>query len=1260
MINLIKNKTVRIILPLILIHLLFCQITAQYYKGEIGLPYIKNYTVKDYKAHTQNFSVIQDSRGIMYFANFSGILEFDGTYWELIPTQNRTKVSALTIDENGRIYVGTRGELGYLEPDNKGKMSFISLNHLIEDSVSLFLDIKYLYSAPQGIYYIGDNFILLWNNGKFKITKTEHQIKSAFYFNEILLFDINTKGLMVLDGDDMKPYGNSNYFTEATEISAMIPLNKDELIIATSSQGLYILKDNEIRKFPTVADKYFNTNLITCGLKLNDGSLALGTYSKGLVILYRDGTLKQLINKDGGLQNENVKQIFIDKENNLWAALNNGISMIETPSPLTYYDSKSGLSGGVTKILRHRGIFYSATYQGLYYYDENILTFRHIPDIFTSCWSVIPFNEIILAASSQGVFQIKDLKAKQISNNFSLSISHSDIDPSTVYVGQTKGFSLLNYKDGKWMQIEPKYEIEDEIREIIQDNYGNLWLNTTSSGLIKYDLTENTQPVYYDEDEGIPYLLGNNLNFISGNIIVSSYESIYRFDYDKNIFTPVEIFKNDSAEDKRWIYEIVEDNSGNLWTNSGDEKDICLYLKNGNEYVEERTPFLPITDFVAWTIYPEDNGLTWFGGPDGLIRYDANVNKNYNISFLSLVRNVNTLDDSVLFAGSYFDEDKIPDTSQNEIFIPELSSNLNTLKFDFSAVTYNHKEIREYQYLLEGFDRIWSEWTTKSSKEYTNLKKGSYVFRVRSKNIYNYPGSETSYQFEIMAAWYNTWIAYIAYFLIGALIIYLIVIWRSRQLVKEKKALEGVIQERTAEIVQQKEEIEKKSMDLAYKNDELEKINQVVRSINSEIHFENLLKTMLEKTRIIKGVEKATALIREKDIDKFKYKASFGWDLEEISEVLLTLEEAEDRYLKSSEEIFEDIFYKTKFKQTHNNYILDKLEKPKSMVIVVIKVENKVEGFIILENMKKEQAFDDHDFSFLRNAKEHLISAFIKTKILQDLQNTLNNLKETQTQLVQSEKLASLGQLTAGIAHEIQNPLNFVNNFSLLSVDLAKELKEYVDKEKENIDKDTMLDMEEVIEMIESNVSKINEHGKRAERIVKGMLQHSRGSSGEFEETDLNALISEYANLAFHGMRAKDKSFNTAINTELDPEIGKVKVVPQDFSRVILNIINNGCYAVDQKKKKSQNGYSPEVKITTKKIGNNIEIRIRDNGTGMPQEVIDKIFNPFFTTKPTGQGTGLGLSMSFDIITQIHKGKIEVTSEDGEYTEFVIKIPANL
>jgi signal transduction histidine kinase len=271
------------------------------------------------------------------------------------------------------------------------------------------------------------------------------------------------------------------------------------------------------------------------------------------------------------------------------------------------------------------------------------------------------------------------------------------------------------------------------------------------------------------------------------------------------------------------------------------------------------------------------------------------------------------------------------------------------------------------------------------------------------------------------------------------------------------------------------------------------------------------------------------------------------------------------------------------------------------------------------------------------------------------LEQTLGELQTTQKQLIQSEKMASLGELTAGIAHEIQNPLNFVNNFSEVSNELIEELKS--EKAKVKSERDEQLE-NELLDDIAQNLQKINHHGKRADAIVKGMLQHSRSSAGTKEPTDINALADEYLRLSFHGLRAKDKSFNAKFETGFDPSVGKINVMPQDISRVILNLINNAFYAVDEKKKQNQNGYEPVVTVNTKKMGDIVEIKVRDNGNGIPQKVLDKIFQPFFTTKPTGQGTGLGLSLAYDII-KAHGGEIKVETKEGEGTAFIISLPVN-
>ena len=353
------------------------------------------------------------------------------------------------------------------------------------------------------------------------------------------------------------------------------------------------------------------------------------------------------------------------------------------------------------------------------------------------------------------------------------------------------------------------------------------------------------------------------------------------------------------------------------------------------------------------------------------------------------------------------------------------------------------------------------------------------------------------------------------------------------------------------------------------------------------------------------------------------------------------------RFYKIANSARDSLFSQDKVKQMLS---LTFEEKEKAQQIAASKLEyaNTIRLYVFIGILT---VFGVVALFLVRNNRQKQKANYLLAHQKEKVESTLQELKLAQSQLVQSEKMASLGELTAGIAHEIQNPLNFVNNFSEINTELIKELKEEVTN-------GNLEDVAAIADDIAANSEKINHHGKRADAIVKGMLQHSRSSNGHKEPTDINALCDEYLRLAYHGLRAKDKAFNASLKTDFDPSIGKVDVMPQDIGRVILNLINNAFYAVDERKKAS-NGqvYEPTVSVATKRINENLEITVSDNGKGIPKKVIDKIFQPFFTTKPTGQGTGLGLSLSYDIV-KAHGGDLKVETKEGKGSEFAILLPA--
>jgi len=475
----------------------------------------------------------------------------------------------------------------------------------------------------------------------------------------------------------------------------------------------------------------------------------------------------------------------------------------------------------------------------------------------------------------------------------------------------------------------------------------------------------------------------------------------------------------------------------------------------------------------------------------------------------------------------------------------------------------------------------------------------------------------------------------------------------NEKLEEYNRTLELKVTERTAELNAKNWELDK-----AFSN--LKILNQIGEKITSSLHFEHIQGVVYENLNAL--MDATSMLIMTYNAQEKKLDCKVSMEKGEVFPPFEISMDEKNRFAVWCVDHAMPVFMndvENEFTKYVPNRVAPKVgEVVASLIYLPLRIEERIVGVLSVQSFNKN-AYSTYDLDMLSNLANYIAIAIENAVSYEKINKANNELKAAQAQLIQSEKMASLGQLTAGIAHEIKNPLNFINNFSDLTVDLAGELAQELDKFENRLLPGEGELMQELIRDIASNARKINEHGKRADSIIKGMLLHSRGKAGEKQPVDINNMLLESFNLGYHSMRAQDNSFNIKLETDLDPDLGMISVIPQDISRVFLNIISNACYATHQKRKRNMDSYSPILQISTKRRGGKVEIRFRDNGTGIPQAIMDKVFNPFFTTKPAGQGTGLGLSLSFDIVVQEHNGEMTAGSVEGEYAEFLITLPVN-
>lgn len=1247
------SKMKYLLIPFILFLLLVSVANGQngnYDYKKVTQPFSRYFSSQDYKAASTNWCIGQGKNGIMYFGNSQGLLEYDGNSWRKIATTYSANVRTIAVDDNGRIFITASTDFGYLDPDSIGQLKFKSLKKQLDETYKIDKEFWDVAINSKGVFLKTPDEIIRWDGKDFKIWDSVYAFR-LYKIGDDIYSRSEGKGLMKIDGDSIYVIPDGGHFT-STGVFDMLPIvsldsNKpDQILITTNYSGLFIYDGIKFSPFKTEIDSFLKNSQVYNACILSNGNIALATQRGGVAIIDGNGKLVQMLDQNNGLPTNVAYDVFPDKQGGLWIASNEGIVFSEVNSPLSIIPAEGLIRSQVISIIRFNDKIYAGNDLGVMVLDKGKSVFELIEGSNKPAYQLMNFNGTFLAATNWGLKIIKENKfVAELNANSINSITPSKLFPDLFYFGARGSLDIMKMEKGKPPISKSVDGISDEVSMIVEDSDSTLWIQFFEKPIVHitnkirgFELLYGNDKIQMDDYSKISGLPGNQwlLYNIEGRLLVGTDKGTYKFDTKNKTFIADSIFGNDFASGKKVISIIEKSSKGGYWilVESNEQQQIGkATLQKDGRYKWEPLPILQRVELEhVNTIYPDYDPVTnkealWISTREGLIYYDPEISKNLDIQFSVLIRKAIVKSDSLIYDG-------IHSTSKNysSVVIP---FSQNNIRFEFTATSYEKSSANQYQYYLEGSEDGWSDWTTESKKDYTNLSGGTYRFHVRAKNIYGTISNEDSFSFKVLPPWYLTLWAYLIY----AFIIILGIFITDRVM-----RLKIINRERDRAKLREADLIKKQAQ-------ELETVDRLVRVINNAEDLEKLFKALLEQTvNFIPQAEKAAVFLLDRKNNQFNVAYTSGYQVEDLDKITFSPDELKKRYTETSNEIEKGIYIVNDTKNLYADAKLSGFSKPNSMLVMEVEWDGKPEAYVVFDSFANKNAFDASTARILNRFREHAVSAISKAQSLKTLQEKNEEIIKTQEQLVTQEKLASLGALTAGIAHEIKNPLNFINNFSEVSRELIDEMK--IELDNGSYDQAIL-----IVEDLNKNLEIINQHGKRADSIVKGMLLHSRGTSGEKSLTDINDLLDQYVSLAYHGLRAKDKEFNITIEKNYDKTLKKINVVPEDISRVFLNIVNNACYAVNDKKKKSTNAFVPLLKVSTHRLSDKVEIRIGDNGNGIPADIRANIFNPFFTTKPSGEGTGLGLSLSYEIITKEHNGEIKVETKEGEGTVFIINLP---
>ncbi|MGH1436907.1 MAG: triple tyrosine motif-containing protein [Lewinella sp.] len=854
----------------------------------LGIPQVISFSKEEYNAGTQNWSVIQDDNGMMVFGNNKGVLFFDGTRWEALPMPNRTIVRSVTKGLDGRIFVGGQDEFGWLAKNKQAQVEYHSLTDQLAPEDRNFEDVWKIFPTEERVFFCTQRALFVYENDTFLIIKSPQRFQNFFFVKDQLYAQERGRGLVRWEDGQFVLLPGGEQFDDF-RIASILPLD-DELLIISDFSGLYRFSKDKITHWQTEVSSFLQKNQAYCALLLPNNDIAIGTAQDGLVVIDQEGKTLVHLNKDSGLQNNTVLAIALDRLNNYWLALDNGIDYVEVSKPFARIADEIGLQGTGYAAELYEGKLYLGTNQGLFSIDWPLLyksnirnQVRKVNGVNGQIWGLNRLGESFIINSHAGTFQLKQGRVYPISPpQGAWKLMPLAGSTSLAIEGGYTGLFLYE-KTGEdeassanWRYKHHIEGFDESARVMEQDKDGNIWVSHAYKGLFKVQLKDDNQRVdvrFFSEEDGLPGNIAINVLKIDGEVLFTTLRGIYTYDQEKDHFEPYETF-NKILGGEQEIQRLLQDEEERLWFSIDKEFGYFDIQEKGFLEQPEIDQFFfnhlqeGLVDGFE-EVFAVDENNTIIATEKGFVIYTPERGEQRDLQLNVLLRQVRTISgtDSLLFGeGLSYPQVSVDDEN-------ELASHLNALHFSYAAPFYEQIDQLTYRYWLKGYEENWSEWSTRTDKEYTNLESGDYEFQVQAKNTYGTISDPVVYRFTILPPWYASSLAKSFYFLFAALALGGVFVYFSKKIEKERQELEAnqakTLAKKEAEFQQEKEKSEEEIDRLRSENLQSDVKHRTSQLASATMHLVQKGEVLLKiKKELVKVHKQASTEENRKKLQK--------------------------------------------------------------------------------------------------------------------------------------------------------------------------------------------------------------------------------------------------------------------------------------------------------------------------------------------------------------------------------------------------------